>query len=412
MNFNWKNLSTGFVAVCAATLLTSGIAFAQDNTLDIDAEDVLHNNDIEKSVKTSETRAAGWYPKLHVGGSAMMNYNKNYDGNDDGIAFTFGLVLNAGIDRIWDFGGAGKLIWENKLDIEEQLSKTPTLDHWTIPKDSFEFQTMLKYGIPNLEWLGPYLRFNLSTHLFNSTKTFSDDTYIRYFENGADSDKKGTEVQKPSLEDRDINAPTAIEFLAAQDVRKIANPGNPLVLTEAIGVFMDPYKSTPVNVSFKVGIAGQHNVVSGDGDSYVSWDTDADDKITQESNGEHKVFDVIKLVDTNSVGLEAGLVLNGTLVEVFNWEILGSFYFPFAGDYSQDFKDHAGERIKAEVKAKIGVNICSWANFSYSLEAKRDPFNYFPKGFGENAKEKDAWQFTSTLLFNITYDFFDSSKPI
>lgn len=408
MEFNWKNLSTGFAAVCAATLLTSGIAFAQDNTLDIDAEDVLHNNDIEKAVKTSDTRVAGWYPKLHVGGSAMMNYNKNYDGNDDGIAFTFGLVLNAGIDRIWDFGDAGKLIWENKLDIEEQLSKTPTLDHWTIPKDSLEFQTMLKYGIPNLEWLGPYLRFSLNTHLFNSTKTFSSDMYIRYFNNGADSGNKGSEVD---MSGANPNAPINIEFLEAQNVRKIANPGNPLVLTEAVGLFMDPYKSTPVNVSIKVGIAGQHNVVSGDGDSFVAWDTDADDKIDGD-HGENKVFDVIKLVDTNSVGLEAGLVLNGTLVEVFNWEVTGSMYFPFAGDYSQDFKDHAGERIKAEVKAKIGVNICSWANFSYSLEAKRDPFNYFPKGFADGAKEKDAWQFTSTLLFNITYDFFDSSKPI
>ena len=407
MKFNRKSLSLGFAAVCAATLFTSGIAFAQDESIDIDAEDVLQDNSIEKAVKTNDTRAAGWYPKLHVGGSAMMNYNKNYDGNDDGIAFTFGLVLNAGMDKVWDFGDSGKLIWENKLDIEEQLSKSPTLDHRTIPKDSLEFQTMLKYGIPNLDWLGPYLRFSLNTHLFNSSKTFSEDMYIRYFENGADSDHKGTEVGDGT----DANAPTAVEFLKAQDQRKIANPGNPLVLTESVGVFMDPYQSTPVNVSFKVGIAGQHNVVSGDGDSYVSWDTDADDKISGDQ-GELKVYDVIRLIDTNSVGLEAALVLKGTLVEVFNWEVTGSFYFPFAGDYSQEFKDNAEERIKAEVKAKFGVNICSWANFSYSLEAKRDPFNYFPKGFGENAKENDAWQFTSTLLFNVTYDFFDAGKAL
>ena len=406
MKLNWKNLSMSVVTVCAATLFTSGVALAQDNTVEIDAEDVLQNDDIEKAVKTSDSRAAGWYPKLHVGGSAMMNYNKNYDGNDNGIAFTFGLVLNAGIDRIWDFGNSGKLIWENKLDIEEQLSKAPTLDHWTIPKDNLDFQSMLKYGIPSVDWLGPYLRFSLNTHLFNATKTFSEDMYIRYFDNGADSDHKGAEIK-----DGDVNAPTAIEFLKAQDERKIANPGNPLVLTEALGLFMDPYKSTPLNVSFKVGIAGQHNVVSGDGDSYVAWDTDSDDKITVDGQ-ELKVFDVIKLVDTNSVGLEAGLALNGTLVDAFNWEITGAFYFPFAGDYSQAFKDNPEERIKAEVKAKIGVNICSWANFSYSLEAKRDPFNYFPKGFADNAKEKDAWQFTTTLLFNVTYDFFDTTKPI
>ncbi len=146
---------------------------------------------------------------------------------------------------------------------------------------------------------------------------------------------------------------------------------------------MDPYQSVPLNISFKVGVAGQE--LYSDGESYTSFDDDDSDEF----------YDVRYLGDgwTTSLGVEGSLDFKGVLVERFNWEVFGRIYYPFEGNFDKEMYDKV-DRIHAEIMAKISVKIASWASFDYSLEVKRDPFVTLD------------WQITNNLLFTVGFDVF------
>ncbi len=374
----FKHLATTLGALCLIGTCSSA-AFAQDNSfvqgdssVTIDAEnDVIKNADLEKTVKSGFAREEGWYPKLHIGGSAQMSYNKDVDGVTDGIAFTFGLLVNGAIDGVFDFGTSGILEWQNKLDIEEQMTKTPTIDSFVKSKDKLDFQTMLLYRIPKVEWLGPFARFQLTTSIFPGSYISDKDITVRYYKEDTKIDEKA--------DDKLLRTTN----LKSQESVRMASAGIPLTLKESIGLFMDPYQSVPVNVSFKVGVAGQE--LYADGDSYTSFDDDDDDAF----------YDVRYLGDgwTNSIGIEGSVDLKGVLVDCFNWELFGRIYYPFEGSFDKDLYDGA-DRIHAEIMAKISVKIASWASFDYSLEVKRDPFVTLD------------WQITNNLLFTVGFDVF------
>lgn len=376
----FKRLTTAVGALCV--LGTCSTAFAQDNSfvqgdssVTIDAENaVIKNEDLEKTVKAGITRDAGWYPKLHIGGSVQMNYNKDVDGVTDGIAFTFGLLLNAGIDGVFTFDKGGALEWKNKLILEDQMTKTPTIDSFVKSKDKLDFETMVLYRVPNVEWLGPFARFQLTTSIFPGYYISDKDITVRYYDektkiDGKDADN-GTHLLKQTE-------------LKAQESAKMANAGIPLTLKESVGLFMDPYQSVPLNVSFRVGLAGQE--LYADGESYTSFDDKDDDAY----------YDVRYLGDgwTNSVGVEGSVDLKGVLVDCFNWELYGRIYYPFEGSFDKDMYDDV-DRIHAEIMAKINVKISSWASFDYSLEVKRDPFVTLD------------WQITNNILFTVGFDIF------
>ncbi len=380
---NFKSLTTGLAAFAATTLLTTGIAFAQDNaavqgdsTITIDADDVLQDQTVEKSVRDSFSRADGWYPKLHIGGTAQLNYNKDVDGVDDGIAFTFGLVINAAADRVWDFGDSGKLEWQNKLDIEDAMTKTPTLDDFVKSKDKFDFETKLLYRVPNVEWLAPFLSFRLQTSLFPSKYISDKDITLRYYDKNTDIDGK---LDTHNEENR--TGLLGTRELEAQDGYKLTDSGNPLVLTEKLGIIFDAYQSTPFNASFQVSVAGQELVVTGE-DQYVAFDDDSDDAY----------YDVRKLISTNALGLDFTAKFNGVLVERFNWEAFGRLYYPFIVD--EDHGLDGADLIHAEIGAKVSVKISDWGSFDYTLEVKRDPF------------VTTLWQISTNVLFTVGFDIF------
>lgn len=373
-----KHLATTAGALCLLGTCTTA-AFAQDNSfvqgeksISVDTENaVIKNADLEKTVKTGITRDDGWYPKLHIGGSAQMSYNKDVDGVTDGIAFTFGLLVNGAIDGVFNFGNRGTLEWQNRLNIEDQMTKTPTIDSFVKSKDKLDFETMLLYRIPSVEWLGPFARFQLTTSIFPGSYISDKDITVRYYEEDTKIDGK---------DDTKLMKTTALK---SQESARMASAGIPLTLKESVGLFMDPYQSVPLNISFKVGLAGQE--LYADGESFTSFDDTDDDAY----------YDVRFLGDgwTNSVGIEGSLDFKGVLVDCFNWELYGRIYYPFEGSFDKDIYDGV-DRIHAEIQAKISVKIASWASFDYSLEVKRDPFVTLD------------WQITNNLLFTVGFDVF------
>ena len=392
-----------FAGVCSTAAMAQDNTFIQgERSVTVESENVIAKDaDLEKTVKTKDTRDAGWYPKLHIGGSAQLGYNKNVDGVTDGLNFTFGVNINGAIDGVFDFGDNGVLEWQNKLDVEEQMSKTPTIDDFFKSKDKLDFQTMLLYRIPGAEWVGPFARFQLTTSIFPGYYISDKEQTVRFWKEKTTGDDRGkdeflmtsAELNKAgkagflsdSADQKRVEVDGVYKGTAipAQKSVKLASAGIPLTLKESLGVFLDPYQSVPVNVSFKVGFAGQE--LYTDGKSFTSFDKD-------DSDG---YYDVRLLGDgwTTSLGIEGTAEFKGVLVECFNWSLFGRIYYPFEGDFDKDLYDGA-DRIHAEIAAKINVKIASWASFDYSLEIKRDPFVTLD------------WQITNNLLFTVGFDVF------
>ncbi|MBR4984535.1 MAG: hypothetical protein IKY83_02185 [Proteobacteria bacterium] len=367
--------------VAAGTLSTA--AFAQDNSfvqgdssVTIDVENaVIKDSALEETVKKGFSRDTGLYPKLHIGGSAQMGYNKDVDGVDDGINFTFGLLLSGALDLVKNFGNSGALEWQNALIIEDQMSKTPTIDSFIKSKDKLDFQSTVLYRIPKVEWLGPFLRFQLTTSIFPGSYISATPVTVRFYqEDTAIDGKADTKLIKT-------------QEIDAQESIKLASAGIPLTLKESVGLFMDPYQSVPFSASFKVGVAGQE--LYADGDSYTAFDDDDSDAY----------YDVRYLGDswTTSVGVEGSLNFKGVLVDCFNWELYGRIYYPFEGNFDKEKYDEV-DRIHAEVMAKISVKISDWGSFDYSLEIKRDPFVTLD------------WQITNNILFTVGFDPWKGEK--
>ena len=374
MQYGMKRLATTVGAMLLAGSFST-LAFADDNTLDnsmsqsdntitVETENkVIGDTEVEEAVKSAAQRENGWYPKLRIGGSAALNYNKDVDGVTDGTALTFGLYFKGAIDGVYN-----NFEWQNKLDIEHQQTKTPNIDSFIKTADKLDFQTLGLFRIPKYEWLGPFVRFRLQSSIFPGHYISDKDTEVRYYKAGTNIDEKDdTKLARDS------------KRLNAQEAVKLSNAFEPLLLSESAGLFLNPYTTEMLTVTFKAGIAGQHLIAQ---DGYVSFDNDDSDAY----------YDVIELIDTNSVGVEGELELSGVFVNYVNWSLAGSLYYPFAVD--EDHGRDGADLIHATIEGKISVKLASWASLDYSLTVKRQPF------------VTTNWQINNTILFNIGFDVF------
>jgi len=360
-----------FVAgALSACLAFSTAALAQDNSatqgdssVTVESENaVIGDTETEEAVKAGITRDTGWYPKLRIGGSASLNWNRNVDGVNDGTAFSFGVQLKGALDGVYK-----NLEWQNKLEIEHQQTKTPSIDHWIKSTDKFDFQSLLLFRIPGAEWVGPFARFRLQSSLLPGYYSTDKDLVVRFYKFGTKIDEKeGVKLLK-------------VRALAAQDQVKLSSSFEPLLLSESAGFFISPYSTEMLNINFTAGVAGQHLISDG---GFVGFDDDDDDAY----------YDVIELKDTNSFGVEGQLTLDGVFVGYVNWSLSGSIYYPIIMDEDHGLKDE--ELIHSDVEAKISVRMASWASLDYALTAKLHPF------------VTEKWQLTNTILFNIGFDVF------
>lgn len=363
-----------FALALSASLLAFGIttsaALAQDNVMLQGNKEIavatvgsiVTDKEAEKAVREGTQRETGWYPKLRIGGSAALNYNKDVNGITNGTAFTFGVFIKGALDGIYK-----NLEWQNKLDIEHQQTKTPNIDSFIKSADLLDFSTLLLFRIPKVEWLGPYARFRLQTSIFPGYYTAEDDTIVRFFKSGTD------------IDDKPLTSIIRASEVAAQESIKMSSAFEPILLSEAVGIFMNPYTSDPFTIDIKVGAAGQHLLMR---DGYVAFDNDDKDEY----------YDVIQLKTTHSAGIEGAIELKGVFVSQVNWSILGGIYYPFAVSDDQDLS--GTKLIHADVTGKISVKIASWASLDYTLNAKLAPF------------VTTKWQISNTLLFNMGFDIF------
>lgn len=372
----WLKRAAMGAAFTLATLPVFGgmqLSYAQDNSLrqgdstfDVESENqVIADKATAEAVKMKMSRDTGWYPKLRIGGSASINYNKDVDGVNDGTAFTFGIYIKGALDGVYKY-----FEWQNKLEIEHQQTKLPTIDDFIKTTDKFDFQTLALFRIPQAEWVGPFVRFRLQTSLFPGYYVTDKDVQVRYYQSNTKIDEKSDDKFVAGREPRSV---------AAQESIKLSSAFEPLLISEAAGFFFNPYESEMLSLNVKVGAAGQHLFADG---GFVSFDDDDDDAY----------YDVRELVDTHSVGVEGEVELKGVFVGYVNWSLTGSFYYPCA--VNDDHGLDGADLIHSDITAKISVKLASWASLDYALIAKRAPF------------VTTDWQITNTLLFTLGFDVF------
>ncbi len=379
MQNGFQRLTTSLGALLMCSALTTTAAFAQDNSLgqgdksiDVTTEgSLVDDTATEEAVKAAMQRDTGWYPKLRIGGSVSMNYNRDVDGVNDGIALTFGVFLKGALDAVYK-----NFEWQNKLEIEHQQTKTPTIDDFIKTADKIDFQTLVLFRIPKAEWLGPFAKFRLQTSIFPGYYLTDKDVYVRYYHQDTKIDEKGNMHNENGQDVPNLLKQTRLK---AQNSVQLSDYFEPLILSEGVGLFINPYTSEMLTIQFKAGVAGQHLFADG---AHVSFDDDDDDQY----------YDVKEIYDTHSFGVEGELELSGVFVDYVNWNVTGGLYYPLLISDDHNLKDE--ELIHAQIEAKISVKLASWASLDYGLIVKRQPF------------VTTEWQITNTLLFNVGFDVF------
>jgi hypothetical protein len=319
----------------------------------INAQQEMINEDIEAAINSTVQRPTGWYPAVRIGGTAALNYNKDVIGTVNGTAFTFGLFLKAGLDAVYK-----NFEWQNKLDIEHLQTKTPNIESFVKTIDKFDFNTLLLFRIPNMEWIGPFIRGRFQSALLPGYLVSDKDLKIIYH----------TYKGEPTGDTR---------LLKAQDTFKMTKSFDPMVVTESAGFLINPYSSAGFTTNVRLAAAGQHLFERG---GFVSIDKSSSDAL----------YEIKDLKSAHSVGVEGEVEFKGQMSGIAVWSLLGNIYYPFASTDMMGLSKV--ERIHTEVVAKISVALSTWASLDYALIVKKQPF-----------MTKD-WQISNSMLFNIGFD--------
>ena len=295
-------------------------------------------------------RPQGWQLKLSLGSTGSYGHSSNVVGSIDGSTVQLGLMVNGTAELV-----AGQHSWDNALKINEAQSRTPQLKSFVKSADELALQSTYLYHIPDIYWLGPFVRVAMTTVVFTSYDVRPTDvTTIRTFRDGT----------------------TKTKDIPAGDHIQLAKPFEPLLLKEFAGAFANPYTDKVANVKTKLGVGMQH-IMAGDGFGL------ADDKATPE-------LELKQYENSTQGGGEAEVAVTGELAENLTWGAKGNVFYPFYTSVKTDLKGL--HLMSVDLSGKLSVRLAKWASLDYIVSAKRIPLIL------------DAWQVQNTVLFTAGFD--------
>lgn len=177
---------------------------------------------------------------LVFGGDVSMSSRQNVFGATNGETFSFRAFLDARINAfVFDSPlllqlqiEEGALVTGNLLGNQQDSVDFP----WQKTQDRARLDGLYVYRL--FDWLGPYLRFNAETNLFETLQYFPDPTrVVVYDENN--------------------------EFRRARQVRenvRILPPVGLTTIKEGIGINLRVFKALFGETTLRVGIGGRHQI--------------------------------------------------------------------------------------------------------------------------------------------------------
>lgn len=317
------------------------------------AQDIIEDELKKQVTETAPESKDGWKLGLTLGSNIAFNHNSHVVGVPDGINFQLGALLGSYANL-----RSGEHEWLNTLDLKLTFTKTPAIDLFLKSNDELAIRTTYLYHIPDVDWLGPFVRVSMAAPMFP----------------GFDARDADTEISKTMAD-----GTVATEGVEAQHPITLTSAFEPLKLKEVAGLFANPVDMEEAKLQFQLGI-GSNQVFTADG--FVI----TDDEDTP-------VLEMSQIEDYVQAGGELEITLGGKLQKIITWGANASFFQPF---YSSETNDLEGiDLMTITMAANISVKLAEWASLDYVLGAKREPLIL------------NEWQVSNGLLFTAGFSVFD-----
>ncbi len=312
-------------------------------------------------VGAGDDDVVGWNPSLAATGTINWISNSNVIGQVEGSSFLFGFGVTGGVDYV-----NGAHLWRNSLNISQSWAKTPVLESFVKNNDVLDFTTGYYYFF--LDWAGAFGELNVSTSILQAEAITADPVTYEIKSTGT----------TPTLS------------TTTTDALKIADPLQPLTLSESIGLFAEPLQSDALNISLRLGVGGRQTFAEG-----VLINTDNADTAD--------IIEMQELGDVSQIGAEFFAGLTGKLDEGrLAYHAGGAVLFPFINN--DPFERSASDLTRVAIEAGATVNVFSWMSLVYDGKYTIDP-QLFPKG-------EEVNQFQNSLLLTFTYTLIDRKAGI
>ncbi len=347
-------MKRSILACSLVGLFASSSAFAQEPGV---AEYVP-----EGEIKQMENeKRQGLDGTLQVSANVNFVSNKSVVGQTDGLSMLFGIGLLSGLDYIHQ-----RHEWRNTFQLNEAWSKTPVLNEFVKADDVASLESLYNYFL--LSWFGLFGRVSAETALLRTWAVTAEP--VDYAITNRDDE---TELRED------------VERL------RLADPFQPLTLTQSIGAFAEPIQEPAINLSARLGFGLRETFANGV-------------LVIQDDADTEGVIEVDDLTNPNTSvtvfqgGLEGFLGASG---KFSNDRILYDFglsaLIPFLNNDPENRS--ATELTRVGVAASVGIGIFEWMSVNYKLRILRDP------------QLLDDLQVQNNLLLTFNYTFVERTEP-
>ena len=311
------------------------------------ADPALLPKEAEVKKARDDKQPEGWSPFLQLSANLAVAGSSNAIGQPDGHAVTVGLNILGRLDYLM-----GKWDWRNTLKLNEAFTRTPVVDAFVKSGDQLSLESVLYWNLT--DWAGPFASFKLDTSVFPGVDVRAS---------AVDYSVGGTIVANDTTHHR------------------LAGAFEPLALKQALGAYLRPISTKPIEVRVKAGFGAA--------------ETFADDvEVLTDDAATAGVVELGVLKDSIQAGVVVGVEAKGEFDKGrLTYAAHAEVMLPFVNDDPAD-RD-AAELANVDIGAKLGVKLVEWASLDYEVKLVRQP------------QLLDEWQFQHGLLLTFSYTAID-----
>lgn len=314
-----------------AALVTAGAlstnAWAQEEPI----VEYVPDGDIAQQAELPEQ---GWDGTLQISANANVVSNSNVVGQTDGTSLLLGIGVLGGADYL-----RGRHEWLNTFRLNEAWTRTPVLPEFVKSDDLLSIESLYHYFL--ISWAGLFAQAEASTALLRTWANTPEPVDYR-------------------ITTRD----GATELREDVQRLRLADPFQPLSLSESAGVFAEPVRTRPFNVSVRVGFGLRETFANG--------------VLVVQDDETTPVIEVVDLTNPDSSltvfqgGLEGFLGLSGQVHDDrLSYDIGLSALLPFLNNDSEDRS--AVELTRIGLVGGIAYGVFDWMSVNYKLRVLQDP---------------------------------------
>jgi hypothetical protein len=337
-------------AALAVLVLSVGTARAQDAAEDVTNLQYVPGEEVKDLPQGLQD---GWHPTLTLGANLNLASNSSVVGQPDGFSLLVGVSVLGDLLFI-----AGDHDWKNTLKLTETWTRTPVVDEFVKSNDVLDVESLYRFFA--WTWGGPFARLSLQTPIFAAEQVSAEpQTYVL---EGEDPATDGITTDRFDL----------------------ADPFQPLTVTESIGAFVAPVATPRLNVAIRAGFGGRHTFADG-----ARLITNADDPAA---------VTYVDLLDVHQAGVELFAGIDGkTAEDRLAYNVGLAVLVPFLNN---DERDRDGfELTRIALEAGLTTNVFDWMSLSYQLRIVDDP------------QLLDAVQIQNNLLLTFAFTVTSAEPP-